>query len=136
MNVRVLRLARIAAEAEGLRLRRQARRAAIRGVLGLIALVWLLGAVVFAHVAVWNWLETSVGWTPLGTAWALAGGDTVVALVLCLMAARLGPGKVETEALAVRSRAVDAATNSLAVSALLLQAVRGVTDLLRSRRRK
>lgn len=135
MNVRVLRLARIAAEAEGLRLRRQARRAAIRGVLGLIALVWLAAAAVFAHIAVWNWLAASLHWTPLGTAWIMAGGDAGIAIVLCLIAALLGPGKVEKEALAVRARAVDAATNSLAVSAMLLQAVRAGADLVKRRRR-
>jgi hypothetical protein len=134
LNVRLLRLARIAAEAEGLRLRRQVRRAAIRGVLGVIALVWLFGAVAFVHVAVWNWLEASVGWTPLGTAWTLAGGDALIAIGLCLVAALLGPGRVETEALAVRARAVDAATSSLAVSAMLLQAVRVGMDLVRRRR--
>jgi hypothetical protein len=134
LNVRLLRLARIAAEAEGLRLRRRARRAAIRGGLCLIALVWLLGAVVFAHVAIWNWLEARVGWTPLATAWTLAGGDLLVALALCLMAALIGPGRVEMEALAVRARAVEAATSSLAVSAMLMQAVRAGVDMLRRRR--
>lgn len=134
MNVRLLRLARIAAEAEGLRLRRRARRAAIRVVLGLIALVWLFGAVVFVHVAVWNWLEDSIGWTPLGTAWTLAACDAVIALVLCLAAALLGPGKVETDALAVRTRAVDAATHSLALSVMLTQVVRAAIDLIRRRR--
>ena len=132
--MRVLRLARIAAEAEGLRLRRQARRTAIRGVLGLIALAWVFGAVVFAHIAVWNWLQASVGWTALATAWTLAASDAVIALVLCLVAALLGPGKVEMEALAVRGRAVDAATHSLAMSALLMQAMRLGVDLLRRRR--
>jgi hypothetical protein len=134
LNVRLLRLARIAAEAEGLRLRRRVRRAAIRGALSLIALVWLLGAIVFAHVAIWNWLEASVGWTPLGTAWALAGGDVVIALALCLVAALIGPGRVEIEALAVRARAIEAATSSLAVSTMLMQAVRVGLDMLRRRR--
>jgi len=134
LTVRVLSLARIAAEAEGLRLRHSARRTAIRGALGLIALAWVLGAVVFAHIAVWNWLEDSVGWTPLATAWTLAGIDAVIALVLCLVAVLLGPGKVEMEALAVRSRAVDGATRSLGTSALLIEAARVGTDLLRRRR--
>ena len=134
MNVRALSLARIAAEAEGVRLRRSARRTAIRGVLGLIALAWVLGAVVFVHIAIWNWLEDSIGWTPLATAWTLAGIDAVIALALCLAAAFLGPDKVEVEALAVRSRAVDGATRSLETPALLLQAARIGTDLLRRRR--
>jgi hypothetical protein len=134
LSVRVLSLARIAAEAEGLRLRHSARRTAIRGVLGLIALAWVLGAVVFVHIAIWNWLEASVGWTPLATAWTLAGIDAVIALVLGLVAAFLGPGKVEVEALAVRARAVDGATRSLGTSALLIDAARVGTDLLRRRR--
>ena len=134
MTVRALSLARIAAEAEGVRLRRSARRTAIRGVLGLIALGWVLGAVVFVHIAIWNWLEASLGWTPLAAAWMLAAIDAVIAIALCLAAAFLGPDKVEVEALAVRTRAVDGATRSLETPALLIQAARIGTDLLRRRR--
>lgn len=134
MNVRLLRLARIAVEAEGLRLRRRARRAMLRAVLLLMALVWVFGAVVFAHIAVWNWIARSPDWTPLGTAWVLAGGDAVIALVLCLIAALQGPGRIEAEALAVRVRAVEAATTSLAMSALLIQALRIGMNLVRRRR--
>lgn len=134
MNVQLLRLARIAAEAEGLRLRRRARRGVIRAVLGMIALVWLLGAVVFAHIAIWNWLRDSMGWLPTGTAWVLAGGDAVIACVAALIAAQLGPGRVELEALAVRARAIEAATTSLAMSALLMQALRIGMNLVRRRR--
>lgn len=134
MNVRVLRLARIAAEAEGLRLRRAARRAAIRGVIGLIALVWLFGVVVFAHIGVWIWLEQSLGWTALGAAWLLAAIDAAFALGLLLIAVQLGrPGRAELEALAVRAQAVEAATSSLAVSAMLVQALRIGMHLMRRR---
>ena len=134
MNVRVLRLARIAAEAEGLRLRRSARRTAIRAVLGMVALAWILGAVVFVHIALWNWLESRFGWSALGAAWMLAAIDILIAVGLCLAAAYLGPDKVEVEALAVRTRAVDGATRSLETPTLLIQAARVGTDLLRRRR--
>jgi hypothetical protein len=133
LNVRLFRLARIAAEAEGLRLRRRVRRGVIRAVLGMIALLWLFGAVVFAHIAIWSWLRDSLNWSAMGTAWALAGGDAAIACVAALIAAQLGPGRVEIEALAVRARAVEAATTSLALSALLMQVLRIGLNLVRRR---
>ena len=63
--MRTLRLARIAAEAEGLRLRRMAQRTAIRLAIGLIALFFLFCAFAIFHVGVWFWLRDAVG---LGTA--------------------------------------------------------------------
>ena len=48
--MRTLRLARIAAEAEGLRLRHVAQRTAGRAAAGIVALVFLTGAVAFAQV--------------------------------------------------------------------------------------
>ena len=49
--MRPLRLARLAAEAEGLRLRYAARRIGSRVLLGLIASGCLVGAAVLIHVA-------------------------------------------------------------------------------------
>ena len=133
MNVRILRLARIAAEAEGLRLRRRLRRAVIRCILGLVALIWLFGAAVLAHIAVWNWLRDSIGWTALGAAWTLCGVDALVGVAAALIAGMLGPGRVELEALAVRSRAIEAATTSIAISSMLMQALRLGINLVRRR---
>ena len=59
--MRTLRLARIAAEAEGLRLRHRAQRTAVRAASALIALAFLLGAVVFVHIAAWFWLRLVLG---------------------------------------------------------------------------
>jgi hypothetical protein len=117
--MRTLRLARIAAEAEGLRLRYSARRAVVRIVLGLVALGLLFGALVFCHIAAWYWLRQS--WDRSPAALIIAGGELVLALILVLLAARSSPGRVEAEALAVRRRALEAAGSSLAFSALLTQ---------------
>jgi hypothetical protein len=57
----------------------------------------------------------------------------VVGCVAALAAAQLGPGRVEVEALALRTRAVEAATTSLAMSALLMQALRIGLNLVRRR---
>jgi phage shock protein PspC (stress-responsive transcriptional regulator) len=57
--VRTFRLARIAAEAEGLRLREQAQRTAVRVAFGMAAMVFMLGVLVFLHIAAWYWIRQS-----------------------------------------------------------------------------
>lgn len=130
--MRSLRLARIAAEAEGVRLRYSARRTAVRAVLGLVALGFLFGALVFCQIAAWYWLRAS--WDRPAAALILAGGELVLAAILALLAARSSPGRVELEALAVRRQALEGATSSLAFSTLVTQLLRLAIDLLRRRR--
>ena len=129
--MRTLRLARIAAEAEGLRLRRQAQRTAGRVVIGLIALVFAGCALAFAHVAAWFWLRQSVGWAQAGSALALTGADLVIAVFLGLLMARSSPGRVEVEALQVRQRALESVTSSFALTTMLLPTVLLALNLLR-----
>jgi len=129
--MRTLRLARIAAEAEGLRLRRKAGRTAVRVVVGLIGLMFLGAALVFAHIAAWYWLRQGAGWGEPGTATALTGADLVIAAFLALLAARSSPGRVELEALQVRRRALETASGSFALATVLTPALRLVVNLLR-----
>ncbi len=129
--MRTLRLARIAAEAEGLRLRRQAQRTAIRLAIGLIGLMFLGWALAFAHVAAWYWLRESVGWADPGAAAAIAAADLVIAAFLVLLMARSSPGRVEMEALQVRQRALESATSSFALATVVVPALRLVLNLLR-----
>ena len=130
--MRSLRLARIAAEAEGVRLRYSARRTAVRAVLGLVALGFLFGALVFCQIAAWYWLRAS--WDRPAAALILAGAELVLAAILALLAARSSPGRVELEALAVRRQALEGAGSSLAFSTLATQLLRLAVDLLRRRR--
>jgi hypothetical protein len=133
--MRALRLARIAAEAESLRLSRQVRRTAIRVAVAVVALGFLAGAVLFAHLAVWFWLR--LHWESLHAALIVAGADLVLAIFLALLAARSSPSRVELDALAVRQRALDSATSMLAFSALAMQLLRVLPNLLsRSRARR
>ena len=129
--MRALRLARIAAEAEGLRLRYALQRAVARAVLGLIALGFLFGALVFCHIAVWYWLRMS--FDRPAAALIVAGAELFVALILALLATRSSPGRIEAEALAVRRRALESATSSLAFSALLTQLLSLAIRLFRRR---
>ncbi len=129
--MRTLRLARIAAEAEGLRLRRQLQRTAIRMAIGLIGLMFLGWALAFAHVAAWFWLRQGVGWAEPGAAAAVAAVDLVVAAFLVLLMARSSPGRVEMEALQVRQQALESATSSFAIATMLVPTLRLVLNLLR-----
>ena len=132
--MRTLRLARIAAEAEGLRLRTRAQRVLTRVVLGLLALLFLLGAVAFGHIALWFWMRIDRGWSQTGTALVFAGGDLVLAAFIALLCVRSTPTRVEIEALAVRTRAMEAAASTIALSSLVMPVLRVMLSLLRRRR--
>jgi hypothetical protein len=100
-------------------------------VLGLAALGFLLGAIVFCHLAAW--FRLSMSWDEPVAALILAGADLVVAVVLALVATRSSAGRFEAEALALRRRALDHATRSLAFSALLTPLVPLASRLFRRR---
>jgi hypothetical protein len=127
--MRTLRLARIAAEAEGLRLRRRARSVMVRAALMTVALGFLLGAVVFCHIAAWSWLRQK--WEPQEVALVLAGADAVLALLLVVLAARSAESRVELEALAVRQRALESIASGFAFSALASQLLRVAVGFVR-----
>jgi hypothetical protein len=129
--MRTLRLARIAAEAEGLRLRRQAQRMVVRAVFGVIALMFLAWAVAFAHVAVWFALRVNGDVAPWAAALIIAGADAAIALFLLLIAALSSPGRVEQEALEVRRRALENATSGFALATMLVPLARLAMDLAR-----
>jgi len=132
--MRPLRLARVAAEAEGLRLRRMAQRIVSRIIMAVVALVFLMGTLVFAHVLIWYWLRLDYGWTQIWTAVTLGGGDLVIAALLALLASRSSPGRVEQEALDVRRRAVASIQSTLTLSQLLLPVFRLGLQFRRRRR--
>jgi hypothetical protein len=134
--LRSLRLARIAAEAEGLRLQRLARRTAIRIVLGLVALFFLFCAFAVFHVGVWFLLRNDLAWEAQTAGLAMAGFDLFVAVVIGLCAAMSSPGRVEREALDVRRRALENATTHVGLSAALVPALRLTVSLMRRARGK
>ena len=129
--MRTLRLVRVAAEAEALRLREQARRTVVRAVIGAVGLGFLAAAVVLGHLAAWYWLRGY--WAEPVTALAMGGADLAIAVALFLVAARSSPGKVEAEALAIRRRAWDGVAG---VAALWRLAVRLLCRVAAPRGRK
>jgi hypothetical protein len=93
-------LLRVAAAAEMLRWRLLARRGITRVFLLVAAIVFLCAALAMLHVVALVELSPRIGTS--GTAASLLGVDLVIGLVLMLVAARLGPGAAERDALALR----------------------------------
>jgi membrane protein YdbS with pleckstrin-like domain len=129
-----IRALRVAAEAEGLRLRSQAQRTAVRVAMGLIALVFLTAALVFLHLALWYVLRLALEWSQYSSAAVVAAVDIILAVLLGMMAARSSPGQVEREALEVRQRAMTSFGSTLAVSTMVIPVVRVMMDKARRRR--
>lgn len=107
--MRTTRLVQIAAEAEGLRLRRKVRRAGVRVALGGVAAVFAVLAIVLLHVVSFQALVIAFGpgmWTPIFASGVMFGVDLLLMIVFAILAARGGPDAVELEALEVRQQAV------------------------------
>ena len=120
--MRAQRLIRIAAAAEAIRIRKLARRQTVRVVMGVIALVFLAGAIASGHLAGYLALRDVVA--PVHAALIIVGADIVLCLIFVLLAARSRPGAVEREALAVRRQAVEELGESVALWAVLTPVVR------------
>jgi hypothetical protein len=132
--VRVVRLVRVAAEAEGVRLRGFASRVVTRAILGLSALLFLLGAIAFAHIAVWYWLRTGLDQTAPAAAGIMGGVDLLAAVVLGFLATRSTPSRVEAEALDVRRKAIQGIGGTFSLVQLVIPILRIVANMRRPRR--
>jgi len=130
--IRSLRLAQIAVQAEGLRLRRLARRTAVRVGLALVAAPFLLACFAFLEAALWDWLSRHL--LPAFAALVAAAINFVIAGMLLLIAAVSRDSQVEIEALRVRQRALEDATRQLTIAAMVTPVLRLVLDQLRRRR--
>ena len=114
--MKIIRLGRAALDAELLRLRSAATRAARRAALAAIAGVFGLLAFVVLHVAAFFVLELDAHITPAWSAVIVAGGDAFFALVLLLAARSGAPGAVEIEARITRDRALAELRTSVAIA--------------------
>jgi hypothetical protein len=135
LTMRPYQLARIAAEAEGVRLRGMATRMVTRIVCAVIALLFVLGAVAFAHIAAWCWLRIDRD-LPYYLAAAILGGfDLFIAVILLLIASRSSPSRVEREALDVRKRAIAGIGTAMSLTQLVIPALRIASSMRKSPRR-
>ncbi len=115
--MRSFKLARIAAQAELLRLRRFAGRQVVRAALGAVALVFLMAFLASLHVI--GYLALRMVVQPLVAAAIVAAVDLVIAIIFGLLALRNTPGRVEMEALQVREAAQKQMMEAAAATAVL-----------------
>jgi hypothetical protein len=122
--MRLLSLARIAAEAEGLRLKAMGRRQAMRGVHAAIAGLFLVLLLVMLQIAGFEFLAPAVG---AGVAALIvAGADLILLALFALLALRNVPGKAEREAAQISRQARAQITDTLATYTLVVPAARAV----------
>ena len=132
--MRAYRLAHVAVEAETIRWKSIAIRLATRVAYGLIAALFLLGVLVFIHIAAWSWLRGSFAFSELATAGILGGVDLVIGVILGVLATRSTPSRAEQEALEVRRRAVQNIGTALSISQMAIPALRLANTMLRRTR--
>lgn len=109
--MRSVELAKVAAAAEALRLRRLARRQAIRGIVGAVALLFGLAAFAWLHVIGYDALTNVV--RPWLAALIVFVVDLGIAGVLVSVALNSHPDRIEQEALEVRRHSLAEAKRSL-----------------------
>jgi hypothetical protein len=115
--MRAVNLTKVAAEAEILRIQHMLKRQGMRAAFGLVAVLFVLGVLVLAHIAGWQVLRLYV--PPIYATLILLGVDLVIAAIFGILAARSSPSHHEREALAIRQRALHEARSSLALGALI-----------------
>jgi hypothetical protein len=129
--MRTLRLAKAAAQAEGMRLREMARRQARRAAIAAAALFFFAAFLVAGHVAIVMALVPTV--TPVRAVLIVGGGDLLIALVLALIASSSRPGALEREATELGQRMRQEIHDAMTVPSILGGAARliGVERLLK-----
>lgn len=111
--MRAIELAKVAASAEALRLRRAVRRQSIRAGLGVGALLFGLAAFMVLHALAYIGLRALVA--PWLAALIVLVVDLVIAGALAGAALNSTPDRIEREALAVRRESLASAKKALTV---------------------
>ena len=128
--MRTVELAKVAAAAEALRLRRIAHRQMMRAVYGAGAAVFAIAVLVMVHIVIYDVLASFI--SPLWASLIVLLLDLVAAGVLGYLMVGSKPDLVEQEALQVRQQAVVEMKRSMTAMALATE----VTGLVLRRRPK
>lgn len=115
--MRAVELAKVAAAAEALRLRRIARRQALRGAYGAVALVFGIAVLVVLHVVIWGALLLVM--RPLYASLVLLAIDAAGMITSGMMALKSVSDPVEAEAYQIRQQALVEMRQSLTVMSML-----------------
>jgi hypothetical protein len=122
--MRTTRLARLAAEAEILLIRREINTAMRRAVYGAVAAVFGLGVLVLLHVLGFLALEQFAKFSPLVASAIILGVDLVLAGVFALLASGAMKDPVAAEARLIRDQSLAQIKDTLTMAAVLKPAGR------------
>ncbi len=114
--MRSVELAKVAASAEALRLRRIAHRQGMRAAYGAGAAVFAIGVLVLLHVVAYHLLIPTV--TPRIASFILLAFDAIVAGAFAYLAMSNKPDAIEDEAKMIRQQAVVEMRKSMTVMSL------------------
>lgn len=115
--MRGIQLARVAAQAELLRLRGLSKRQATRAAFAAVAAIFLLATLVALHVAAGMALTLYVA--PIWATLIVAAFDLIVGLILLVLAMRDTPSRMEEEAHQVRVLALEQMKEAAALTTLV-----------------
>lgn len=118
--MRSVELARAAAQAEALYLRRLAQRQATRGAFGAVAALFGIAIFVMIHVIIYTLLIGAV--SPPIAACILLALDLAAAIVFAVLARRDEPGQIEQEAKLLRDQSLVELRSSLTLMSLAASA--------------
>ena len=117
--MRSVRLAKVAARAETVRIRRLLSRTVKRVVFGVVAALFAVACLVLVHVLGFEALTQFAAMAPFWAALIVFGVDVVFTVIFGILAAGVVPDPIEREALALRQRSVGELRGALARDALL-----------------
>jgi len=131
--MRTVRLARVAAQAEIILIRRTVAVAVRRAIYGAVAAVFALAVLTLLHILAVLALERFAAFTPIIACAIVLGVDLVIAIIFGLLAAGEISDPVADEARQVRDQSLEQARQSLTLAALLAPATRMIaqTGLIR-----
>jgi hypothetical protein len=131
--MRTVRLARVAAQAEIILIRRTVAVAVRRAIYGVVAAIFALAVLTLLHVLAVLALERFAQFTPIIACAIVLGVDLVIAVIFGLLAAGEISDPVADEARQVRDQSLEQARQSLTFAALLAPATRLIaqTGLIR-----
>lgn len=127
--IRPLRLVRVAAKAQGLALRRQVAGAIRRAVLGAIAALFALGALIILHIIGYLALGKYAHFEPIPAAAIVLGVDVVIAAIFGALANSSATDPVLQEALRMRDDSLEQARQSLTLASMAAPLTRLLSDM-------
>jgi hypothetical protein len=127
--IRPLRLVRVAAKAQGLALRRQVAGAIRRAVLGAIAALFALGALIILHIIGYLALGKYAHFEPIPAAAIVLGVDVVIAAIFGALASASATDPVLQEALRMRDDSLEQARQSLTLASMAAPLTRLLSDM-------